>query len=144
MGEAREISERFTEAINNHDADAIAALYSDDAVAIDPFGEWRGKEAIVESWRGFFEAFPDIRGSDERSYDAGDTAINEWRGSGTHTGPLRTPDGEEIPPTGRRMTLRGSDFITVRGGLITEHRTYFDQMEMLSQLGLIPEATAAG
>jgi steroid delta-isomerase-like uncharacterized protein len=144
MGDARRISDRFTEAINSQDADAIGALYRDDAVAIDPFGEWRGKEAIVESWRGFFEAFPDIKGTDERSYDAGDTAINEWTGSGTHSGPIRTPDGDEIPPTGKRMTLRGADFITVRDGLISEHRIYFDQMQMLSQLGLVPEEAAAG
>ena len=112
-------------------------------MAIDPLGEWRGKEAILEAWRGFMEAFPDMQGTDERKYDAGDTVINEWTGSGTHTGPIRMPDGQEIPPTGKRMTLRGADFITVRDGLITEHRTYFDQMEMMSQLGLVPEATTS-
>jgi len=29
--------------------------------------------------------------------------------------------------------------MTVEGGLVTQHRFYFDQMELLGQLGLLPE-----
>jgi hypothetical protein len=35
--------------------------------------------------------------------------------------------------------VRGCDVATVEGGLITSHRIYFDQMEFLGQLGLVPE-----
>jgi steroid delta-isomerase-like uncharacterized protein len=142
MAQAREISDRHTDAINAHDAEAIGALYAEDAVFSDPSGEYRGREAIVEYWQGFFTAFPDVRGRDEFKAESGDTAINEWSASGTHTGPLETAEGS-IPATGKPVTLRGCDVATVRDGLIQSHRAYYDQLGFMTQLGLVPEGAAA-
>jgi steroid delta-isomerase-like uncharacterized protein len=143
MAEAREISDRYTDLINAHDAEAIAELYGDDGVLSDPSGEYRGREAIVEYWQGFFQAFPDMTGQDEFKAESGDTAINEWSASGTNDGPLETPEGS-IPATGKRVTIRGCDALTVRGGLVTSHRVYYDQLSFMTQLGLAPEGAAAG
>jgi steroid delta-isomerase-like uncharacterized protein len=142
MAEAREVSDRYTDLINAHDAEGIAALFADDGVLTDPTGEYRGREAIGEYWQGFFQAFPDISGSDEFTAESGDTAINEWRASGTNEGPLETPEGT-IPATGKRATLRGCEVITVRSGSITSHRIYYDQLSFLGQLGLVPEGAPA-
>ena len=38
-----------------------------------------------------------------RTFEAGDTAIDEGWVSGTHSGPMRLPDGHTIDPTGRRV-----------------------------------------
>ncbi len=138
MAEAREISDRYTDALNAQDAEAIGALYADDGVLNEPAGEFQGPEAIVEHWRRFFAAFPDLSGRDEFKAESGDTAINEWSASGTHSGPMETPEGT-IPATGKRLTLRGADAITVRDGLIRSHRVYYDQMGFMTQLGLVPE-----
>jgi len=138
MAEAREISDRYTDAINAHDAQAIGALYADDGVLSDPTGEFRGPEAIVQYWESFFTAFPDLSGRDEFKAESGDTAINEWSASGTHSGPLETPEGT-IPATGKQATLRGCDAITVQNGRITSHRVYYDQLAFMTQLGLVPE-----
>ena len=100
MAQAREVSDRYTELINAHDAHGIAALFADDGVLVDPGGEQRGREAIAQYWEGFFQAFPDMRGQDDFEAENGDTAINEWSASGTHTGPLEGPDGA-IPATGK-------------------------------------------
>ena len=143
MAEAREISDRYTDAINAHDAEAIGALYADDGVLSDPAGEFRGLEAIVQYWESFFTAFPDLSGRDEFKAESGDTAINEWSASGTHSGPLETPEGT-IPATGKQATLRGCDAITVRDGRITSHRVYYDQLAFMTQLGLVPEGVTAG
>ncbi len=143
MAEAREISDRYTDAINAHDAEAIGALYADDGVLSDPAGEFRGPEAIVQYWESFFTAFPDLSGRDEFKAESGDTAINEWSASGTHSGPLETPEGT-IPATGKQATLRGCDAITVRDGRITSHRVYYDQLAFMTQLGLVPEGVTAG
>jgi uncharacterized protein (TIGR02246 family) len=48
MGQAREISDRYTDLINAHDAQGIAALFADDGIFIDPTGEYRGRDAIVQ------------------------------------------------------------------------------------------------
>jgi steroid delta-isomerase-like uncharacterized protein len=142
MTEARELSDRQTDLINAHDAQGIGALYADDAVLSDPSGEFQGREAIVKYWEEFFRAFPDLSGSDDFKADTGDTAINEWSASGTNEGPIETPEGT-IPATGKRVELRGADAMTVRDGQITSHRVYYDQLAFLTQLGLVPEATAA-
>jgi steroid delta-isomerase-like uncharacterized protein len=142
MTEAREVSDRYTDLINAHDAEAIAALFADDGVLMDPTGEYRGREAIVEYWQGFFQAFPEISGGDEFKAESDDTAINEWTASGINEGPLETLEGT-IPATGKRATLRGCDVITVRGGRITSQRIYYDQLSFLAQLGLVPEEAPA-
>jgi steroid delta-isomerase-like uncharacterized protein len=142
METAREISDRYTDAINAHDAEAIGAFYEDDATFSVPEGEFKGREAIVKYWRAFIEAFPDLQGRDEFKAEAGDTAINEWSVGGTHSGPLETPEGT-IPATGRRVTLRGCDALTVRNGLIQSHRAYYDQLAMMAQLGLVPEVATS-
>jgi ketosteroid isomerase-like protein len=82
-------------------------------------------------------------GRDEFKAESGDTAINEWSASGTHQGPLETPEGT-IPATGKQITIRGCDVVTVRDGRITSHRAYFDQLSFMAQLGLLPEEAAAG
>ena len=55
-------------------------------------------------------------------------------------GPLETPTGETIPPTGKQVPVRECDIATVKEDLITSHRFYFDQSEFLEQLGLAPPA----
>ena len=143
MAQAREVSDRYTDLINAHDAHGIAALFAEDGVIVDPGGEYRGRDAIAEYWEGFFQAFPEMHGQDDFQAESGDTAINEWSASGTNTGPLEGPEGT-IPATGKSVSLRGCDAVTVRDGLIQSQRVYFDQLSFMTQLGLIPEAAAAG
>jgi hypothetical protein len=54
--------------------------------------------------------------------------------------PLPMPTGEAIPATGKQIRVRACDVATVEGGRLTSHRIYFDQMEFLGQLGLLPDA----
>ncbi len=140
MGEARQVMDRLTDAINSADLDALAGCYAADAVVVDPFGTHIGTDEIVESWRQLFEGFPNSIGTVEHKYESGDTAIDEWSFAGTNSGPLTMPTGEQVPATGNPVSLRGADIATVQGGVITSHRVYFDQMEMLGQLGLLPAA----
>jgi hypothetical protein len=44
------------------------------------------------------------------------------------------------PPTGKQIRMRSCDIAHVERGLITTHHFYFDQMEFLGQLGLLPES----
>ena len=59
--------------------------------------------------------------------------------TGTHKGTLTTPDGQSIPATGKSVRLRTCDVATFKDGRATSHRFYFDQMEVLTQLGLTSE-----
>jgi ketosteroid isomerase-like protein len=66
-------------------------------------------------------------------------AIDEGYVVGTNTAPLPMPSGESVSATGKQIRVRSCDVVTVEGGMVTSHRFYFDQMEFLSQLGLLPE-----
>ncbi len=88
----------------------------------------------------FSQGFPDASWEPLSTLEVSNTAIDEGYFIGTHTGPLETPTGETIPPTGKQVRLRECDIATVENGLIASHRFYFDQMEFLEQLGLAQPA----
>jgi ketosteroid isomerase-like protein len=102
-------------------------------------GEITGREAIADYLRELADPFPDLRYEYEAKHESGNVAIDEWYTTGTNSAPLPMPTGETIPATGKQIRIRGCDVATVEGGLITSHRIYFDQMEFLGQLGLLPQ-----
>ena len=141
MGQARDVMDRVTQAATSNDMDALRELYAPDATAeTSDQGTIRGRDAIAAYLGGFATAFPDCAFDLVHSFEAGDTAVDEGYLVGTNTGPLETPDGQTIPATGKRLRLRECDVATVKDGLVTSHRFYFDQMDFLGQLGLAGEA----
>jgi predicted ester cyclase len=60
----------------------------------------------------------------------------------THTGPLATPSGV-IEPTGKRVTIHSASILRFRDGLIASEHSYVDQLEFMTQLGLMPPAPKA-
>ena len=140
MGEAREVMDRFTAAVMAGDAATVAACYTADAVALTPDeGELVGPEAISNWLLEFATAFPDLEYEYTQKHEVGNVAIDEGYLTGTNTGPLTVRPGESLPPTGKQIRMRSCDFAEVEGGLITSHRFYFDQMDFLGQLGLLPD-----
>jgi heme-degrading monooxygenase HmoA/limonene-1,2-epoxide hydrolase len=94
-----------------------------------------GREAAETIWSMYNDAFPDNRleiiaiHADDRG------GVHEGRATGTHTGTLRGPAGE-IAPTGRTATVDFCGVYEFEEGKITSYHLYFDQAEMLSQLGI--------
>lgn len=69
----------------------------------------------------------------------GDYVVTNWKvGGGAHTGPLRSPCGSIIPPTGKTATLVGSTTAQVKKGKLTHTWTFWDMTSLLGQLGLLP------
>jgi steroid delta-isomerase-like uncharacterized protein len=146
MGNYEEISQKAADAFNKHDLDALAKLYAEDAVAYDPMypEPLRGRAAIRKDAATFFKGFPDIRYEiiSTIEKDARNGA-DEVRMIGTHTGPLETPTGEELPPTNKRVELKGAAFTRLNErGEIVEERRYYDVATVLRQLGVMPEPAA--
>jgi len=143
MGKFDDTSRKLADAMTKHNLDALANLYATDTVAYDPMypEPLRGREAIRKDTAIFFRAFPDLRfeivtviEKDEK------TGAGELRMTGTHTGPLESPTGQEIPPTNKRIDLKGAVFARVNDrGEIVEERRYYDVGTLLRQLGLVPE-----
>lgn len=138
MGQARDVMDRATEAYFSQDYETLRTLYAPDVVATTPdAGTLNGVDALFEWNKALDEAFPDIRYELTAAHEAGDCAIDQGDVIGTHSGPLRLPDGGSIEPTGRQVRMRSADIATVRDGKIVRHDFYYDQLEMLAQLGLM-------
>ena len=72
----------------------------------------------------------------------GDWVVQEFVFVGTHTGTLQSPAGD-IPPTNRLLRGRGVQILHVEDGLVADTRLYFDQVDVMTQLGLMPETASA-
>jgi predicted ester cyclase len=141
MGDLRDLSARGTAAFNAHDAQALGALDHEDVVqtAPSPTGrkEMRGRQASIEYNQAWFNAFPDARITVSNEVIAGDYIVQEGTFEGTNTGEWKSEAGD-MPATGK--PLKGSFCLVgkVKDGLFIQSNLYFDQVEILSQLGLMP------
>jgi steroid delta-isomerase-like uncharacterized protein len=144
MGDAKSVIEQLIERWNAHDKEGTAALYDDAAELEAPGGV---RMSGPDGWRGFYDlwtdAFPDNSVVGAVVQGAGELAVQEAHFTGTHTGTLHAPTGD-IPATGRRVDIRYTGVHTVSGGRITSMHLYFDQAELLTQLGLMPAPATAG
>ena len=76
--------------------------------------------------------------------EQGDAFCDEWTFAGTHTGSLLLPDGRDLAPTGKRIEVRGMEYCRVNDeGELTVNTLYYDNLAVLVQLGLVPEAVPA-
>jgi ketosteroid isomerase-like protein len=55
---------------------------------------------------------------------------------------MAAPDGKTIPPTNRPLRLPYVLVMKFEGGVVTELDEYFDQLEILTQLGLMPQGAS--
>ncbi|MGA8014332.1 MAG: nuclear transport factor 2 family protein [Candidatus Dormiibacterota bacterium] len=144
MGSAREVFNQAHERFNAHDLDAIDDIYAEDAEFKGPGGMvFKGRAQIRQFTSGWFQGFPDCELRSLNVIEGGDTIVEEGLFIGTHTGVFPTPMGD-IPPTGRRVEGAFVDVFEIRDGLIVADRLSFDRLELMEQLGLMPQPAGAG
>jgi predicted ester cyclase len=143
MADAQAVAAAFVDAFNAHDEERIRALISDDAVFEGP-GDVRleGREATTQYAMSWLNAFGDARITVHHEIVAGDWVVQEYVFEGTHTAPLQTPAGE-VPATNRHLRGRGVQIVRVAAEVVGDVRLYFDQMDVMTQLGLMPEPASA-
>jgi steroid delta-isomerase-like uncharacterized protein len=135
MADVIELARRHDDAFNSHDADGRAAIEAPDIEVVMPGGiELRGHEQAMEAVRAFWEALPDGTITTNEWLGAGDVVVTEGMLAGTHSGTFRTPQGE-IPPTGKRVSLRYAAVKRFEDDRLVSEHLYFDQLEFLQQLG---------
>ena len=136
---AGEVVNRFYEKFGAGDIDAALSVCADDLEIVDPgMGQVRGSDRFREYLETFKRAMPDARAIVEQTVESGERVAAEGRFTGTHTGPLATDDGD-IGPTGASVDLRFVDVSRVRDGKIVAYHTYYDQLGLLTQLGLMDQ-----
>ena len=94
----------------------------------------KGVDDVLTAWKGWATAIPDSRATFQSELVSGNTAVLEITWTGTHDGPLQTPDGE-IPPTGKKIELRAVQVVDVANNRVKSVRQYFDMGTLLQQIG---------
>ncbi|HEX8759111.1 MAG TPA: ester cyclase [Pseudonocardiaceae bacterium] len=142
--DVKEIVKRFYDNWNKKDKEAYLADCSDSLEITAPGGLLlRGLSGAEMYWEGWCGAFPDNQQIMPTIVGVGDQAAAEGVFEGTHTGTLHAPDGTEISPTDRHISGQFSEFFVVRDDKIVSVHLYYDQLDLLTQLGLMPTSDAA-
>jgi steroid delta-isomerase-like uncharacterized protein len=138
MANAESIAREMVDAINRDDMAAYKALLHPEYSYRGPDGQIeRGQDAAVAVIQMYRSAFPDdLKVDIQNIYAAGDTALVEFIGGGTHRGELAG-----VAPTGRRVAMPVLTILEIRDGKIHTEREYFDSGYMMQQLGVVPAAT---
>lgn len=126
----RNVIEKWVEAFNLRDADLAASLYHVDAENLQiAFGiPLKGRDAIYQDLKTFFQHNPDNETHIVRLYEDGEWAILEWNGNATF---YLNPDSK-----GKPYRLQGCGFFHVIDGKIKFQRGYFDKYTWFNQVDL--------
>ena len=135
----KEVAQGALDAWNNRDFDRMRDLMHPEYTFTGPDGrEQRGPDAGMAMARMWAAAVPDGRIDSLNITEAGNTAVAEFVGRGTHNGDLMG-----IAPTGKRVTIPICEVLELRDGKIYRHRQYLDAANVLAQIGAMPAPTAA-
>ncbi len=138
--ENAKIAQSIFNAINAHDPKAYKSLQADNFQQ-EYAPATKGTLNSEQSWgyvQSFITALPDLHFEVTCTVAQGDRVDLYWTAIGTHTGPLRTPTGSTIPPTGKRAITPGISTFEIRDGKIARASVYWDMVTFLEQLGLMP------
>jgi steroid delta-isomerase-like uncharacterized protein len=109
--------DRFADAWNQHDLDALMSMMTDDCVFQASAGpradgqRSQGTEAVRAAYAAVFAAFPDARWSNPRHFIAGNRGVSEWTFTGTHS-------------DGTRVEVTGCDLFAFHEGKIAVKNSY--------------------
>jgi steroid delta-isomerase-like uncharacterized protein len=132
-GQNKAIVRRFIEASIASDPAPLKELLAADFVAYIPTGA-ADREAFVKHNNVFVEAFSGKEIVVEDLIAEEDKVVVRATWKGTHSGTF-----QGIPPTGKQISIGATLFERLKDGKLVEHRSLFDSLAMMQQLGLIPK-----
>ena len=136
----KQVLDRNITALNARDIDGYLANQRPDVEFVLPGGvTLHGRDQLRQYTEALWKAFPDGTLTFGDQVLTEDAAATEVVFTGTHAGPMMTPNGP-IPPTGKRVTTHSLSILRMKDDLIASEHVYFDQLEMITQLGLKPAA----
>jgi steroid delta-isomerase-like uncharacterized protein len=109
--------DRFADAWNRHDLDALMDMMTDDCVFQASAGPERhgqrseGPQAVRAAYAAVFEAFPDAHWANPTHFVVADRGVSEWMFTGTQR-------------DATRVEVTGCDVFTFRDGKIAVKNSY--------------------
>jgi steroid delta-isomerase-like uncharacterized protein len=117
--------ERYNDAWNRQDVEAISAMHADDIVFHNhTAGECvEGAAAVGEHIAGIFRNWPGMRFTGRTLYVREGLVVQEWTATGTHA------------ESGKTATWDGMDILPTRDGRFARKDVYSDSVSVMRQLG---------
>ena len=109
---------------SNFTKDVVMHASPKDAVGIDSARAYYGN---------FLTGFSKIQFTIKDIFGQGDKLVKYWNFKGTHTGSFFG-----IPATGKTVSIDGTTLVRMANGKIAEERDFFDNLDFMTQLGLMP------
>lgn len=137
----KDLVRRFTEATNAADWEALGEIVAEDftrhsaATAGPPV---KSLEEFIQLQESFLVSMPDQHVTVRRLIAEGDYVAGLGTYSGTHTGPMG-----EFPATGRTVECPFLGLFRIEDGRIAELWVEWDNVAILTQLGLFPPSPGA-
>ena len=132
----KELIRQFTAASNAADWDALVDIVADDFSrhsAASPGAPVTSRDEFVQLQESFLVSFPDQLVTVERLVADGDFVAALATYTATHTGPMG-----QVPATGNAVSVPFLALFRIEDGKIVELWAEWDNMFMLTQLGLAP------
>jgi steroid delta-isomerase-like uncharacterized protein len=109
---------------SNFTKDVVMHVSPKDAVGIDSARAY---------YANYLTGFSKITFTIKDVFAQGDKLVKYWNFKGTHTGVFFG-----IPPKGKSVSLDGTTMVRMSNGKIAEERDFFDNLDFMTQLGLMP------
>jgi steroid delta-isomerase-like uncharacterized protein len=125
------------ETFAKHDAKAMTALYTPDAVISQQMApaDVKGAKAITKMFKEFFKAFPDASLEVTSSWAAGDFVVAEATLTGTNKAAAKGMGIKKA--TKKPITLRTAHVFQIVDGKVAQHWEFANGLSMAIQLGLV-------
>jgi steroid delta-isomerase-like uncharacterized protein len=94
-----------------------------------------GIDSAKAYYNNFLTGFSNIQFNIKDIFGQGNKLVKYWNFKGTHTGLFFG-----IPATGKTVSIDGTTLVRMANGKIAEERDFYDNLDFMTQLGLIPPA----
>ncbi|MEO8744165.1 MAG: ester cyclase [Candidatus Dormibacter sp.] len=142
MAEAKDVAAKFVAAFNAHDEGALLSLHAANIKFEAPGGVHLNNTADATAYAlRWIKAFPNGKMTVRNEIVSGPWVIQEITMEGVHSGPLEGPMGT-VRATNKKFSGKAVQLLLIEHSQIAEARIYFDQLETMNQLGLMPVPVA--
>jgi steroid delta-isomerase-like uncharacterized protein len=129
----------FFDAWNAGDLSQLDPYQADDMVSERPGAPGPMNKQQTRMYdQSFLTAFPGSQFEVWLTVADGNYVVDHWTATGTHTGPLQSPSGAAIPPTGKSIVLKGTLTSEIEDGKVIRNWGFFDMAALLIQIGVVP------
>lgn len=118
--------------INEGRVNILDTAYAENAV-LHTVPETKGKANCIAYYANYVTGFSNRQFTVKETFAQGNKLVKYWQFKGKHTGTFFG-----IPATNKDVDVIGCTIATIVNGKITEEQDFFDNLEFLQQLGLMP------